>query len=318
MFLEKGNMQDQTLVIATRKNFWASPESLIFPKRVHTWILWGYSEDRFNTFLLVIRAWVRVWVCRPRVVLVSQAARAAVWFSWMIRCGFFPKSKWIAVDPVYLHDRHARFYSKVLVYCRNQLRSKKPEHYRYIPLPANGDFSTAPSARKPYFVSIGIAYRDFKSLVGAARMTGYPLVLVTKSRETLGEVGEIPPNVTVKYSIPIQECILLVAESRGVVVPLMEGEIPHGHSAVVQALRLGKAVISTKRATVDDYIEDGVDGLLVEPESAEGCAEAMKRLWEDDELVTRLEKNAFKKSEQFSYAYFAEELRNVVEGLNHV
>lgn len=307
----------KNLVIATRKNFWASPESDLFPERVHTWILWGYSEDRFNTLLLVIRAWVRVWVFRPRVVIVSQAARAAVWFSHLIRWHLTPNTKWIAIDPVYLHARHARYYSRVIVYCRNQLCAKNPELYRYIPLPANGDFSTVQSARKAHFVSIGIAYRDFKSLVRAARMTGYPLVLVTKSRETLGEVGEIPPNVTLKYSIPIQECVTLVAEARAVIVPLLESEIPHGHSAVVQALRLGKAIISTKRATVDDYIEDGVDGVLVEPESMEEYAEAMTRLWEDDDLVARLEKNALKKSEQFSYAYFAGELGKVVEELNH-
>ena len=67
----------KTLVIATRKNFWASPESNYFPDRIHTWIVWGYSEDRFNTFLLVIRALVALWIQRPQVVIVSQAARAA-------------------------------------------------------------------------------------------------------------------------------------------------------------------------------------------------------------------------------------------------
>lgn len=305
----------KTLVIATEKNFWASPESNCFPDRVHTWIVWGYSEDRFNTFLLVIRAWIRLWFHRPEIVIVSQAARAAVWFSWMIRFGLLPRSKWIAIDPVYLHERHARFYDKVLVYCRNQLIGKNENHFQYIPLPANGDFSYAKSDRKPYFVSIGIAYRDFKSLIEAASLVDYPVVIVTKSRETLGKVGEIPANVTLKYSIPIQDCVTLVAESKGVIVPLLESEVPHGHSAVVQALRLGKAVISTKRATVDDYITDGVEGLLVEPGDAKGYAVAMKSLWDEDGLLTKFERNALKKSEQFTYSYFAQELRRVANGL---
>lgn len=305
----------KTLVIATRKNFWASPESNCFPNRLHTWILWGYSEDRFNTFLLVVRGWMSLWIHCPEIVIVSQAARAAVWFSWMIRLGLVPSAKWIAIDPVYLHERHARWYNKVLVYCRNQLGGKNENHFQYIPLPANGDFSTSRSDRKPYFVSIGIAYRDFKSLIVAAGVAGYPVIVVTKSRETLGDVGEIPANVTLKYSIPIQECVTLVAESRGVIVPLLESELPHGHSAVVQALRLGKAVISTKRATVDDYITDGEEGLLVEPGEVKEYAEAMRKLWEDDRLLEEMERKAKVRSKEFSYDYFAAELRRVVEGL---
>lgn len=303
------------LVVATKKNFWASPQSGIFSIRVYTWILWGYSEDRFNTMLLVCRSVIRIWIDRPKVIIVSQAARAAVWFTYLIRWRLLPKSKWVAIDPVYLHDRHAQFYSKVLVYCRNQLRGKNLNHFQYIPLPANGDFTEAKSNRKPYFISIGIAYRDFKSLVAAARVAGYPVVLVTKSRETLGEVGEIPLNVEIRYSIPIQECVRLVAESRGVIVPLMESEVPHGHSAVVQALRLGKAVISTKRSTVDDYITDGEEGLLVEPGDVKGYAESMKRLWEEDRFLEEMESKAKVRSKEFTYEHFAEELKRVVDGL---
>lgn len=310
-------MQDQTLVIATKKNFWASPESLIFPKRVHTWILWGYSEDRFNTFLLVIRSWIQIWLTRPKTIIVSQAARAAVWFSYLIRWKLVPNIKWITIDPVYLHQRHWRYYEKVLVYCSNQLKGDHKENFQYIPLPANGNFDEIKVERGKYFVSIGIAFRDFKTLIQVARIEKSPLIIVTKSKETLGDVGEIPDHVKIHYSIPIQECVTLVAESRGVIVPLLESEVPHGHSAVVQALRLGKAVISTKRATVDDYIEDGVDGLLVEPESVDGYVNTMKSVLEDELLVSRLEENALKKSKQFSYGYFAVELKRVVQGLNH-
>ncbi|MES2308290.1 MAG: glycosyltransferase [Verrucomicrobiota bacterium] len=306
-------MSSRTLVVTTRKNFWASPESDVFANRVHTWILWGYSEDRFNTFILVIRAWWRIWIQRPEVVIVAQVARAAVWFSWLIRFGLVPVTKWIVIDPVYLHDRHARFYDRVLVYCRNQLRGKKSDHFEYIHLPANGDFSEVETSRKSYFVSIGIAYRDFKSLIAAARISKLPLVVVTKSRKTLGEVGEISSNVEVRYSIPIQECVKLVAESRAVIVPLVEGEMPHGHSAVVQALRLGKAVISTRRSTVDDYITDGVDGLLVEPEKVEEYVDVMQKIWNDDELVERLEVKAKEKSNEFSYASFRKSLEQVLQ-----
>ena len=305
----------KTLVIATRKNFWASPESNCFSNRVHTWILWGYSEDRFNTLLLVARSLIYLWIKRPEMVVVSQAARAAVWFSYLIRWRIVPKAKWIAIDPVYLHRRHWKYYSKVLVYCSNQLKGDHKENFKYIPLPANGNFDGIKLERGNYFVSIGIAYRDFKSLIQAARIEKLPLIIVTKSKETLSDVGEIPDHVTIHYSIPIQECVDLVAKSRGVIVPLLKGEIPHGHSAVVQALRLGKALISTKRATVDDYITDGVEGLLVEAGDVKGYAAAMKRLWDEDGLLTKFERNALKKSEQFTYSYFAQELRRVVEGL---
>ena len=60
-----------------------------------------------------------------------------------------------------------------------------------------------------------------------------------------------------------------------VVVPLRASDAPHGHTTVAQALRLGKAVVTTRGASVEDYVRDGVEGLLVEPGDARDTGHAV-------------------------------------------
>jgi glycosyltransferase involved in cell wall biosynthesis len=303
-------MNNLVLVIATKKNFWGSKESNIFPHQIHTWVLWGYSEDRFNTLILVVRSWFLIWLKKPKLIIVGQAARAAVWLSYLIRFRLLPKSKWIAIDPVYLHNRHSRYYDRVLVYVSEQIPPVNSDRYRFIPLPANGDFTGIQTLRKPYFSCVGRSFRDFRSIILAAKKTGLPLIIATPSKEFLGDIQEVPPNVTVCYETwkDLQKCLKLVAESRAVIIPLFEGKFPVGQSAAVQALRLGKAIISTKNATLDDYIQSGNEGILVQAKDVNAYADAMIKLWKDDVFIEKAEIYAKQKSIQFSFSFFAESL----------
>ena len=57
------------------------------------------------------------------------------------------------------------------------------------------------------------------------------------------------------------------------------------------------AVISTQMTGIPEIVEDGVDGLLVAPKDEDALADAMARLFDDEDLRNRLGKNARRKVE---------------------
>jgi glycosyltransferase involved in cell wall biosynthesis len=59
-------------------------------------------------------------------------------------------------------------------------------------------------------------------------------------------------------------------------------------NVLVEAMASEVPVIATRISGIPELIEDGVDGLLVEPRDAEGLAAAIQRLLDDPELAARL------------------------------
>jgi glycosyltransferase involved in cell wall biosynthesis len=93
-----------------------------------------------------------------------------------------------------------------------------------------------------------------------------------------------------------------------VVAPLVEGLHPHGHTSLVQAQRLGKAVITTRGASVDDYVTHGREGLLVSPGDVAGYRQAILKMSQDHELRAACEQHAMAKAPELTYTAFAKRL----------
>jgi glycosyltransferase involved in cell wall biosynthesis len=121
-------------------------------------------------------------------------------------------------------------------------------------------------------------------------------------------VAPAPAVGEVRGRLPLQEFLSLMAGATVVVVPLHAGEAPHGHTTVAQALSLGKAVVTTRGASVEDYVRDGVEGLLVDPGDVEGYRDAIGRLAGDDAFRRACEAAARARAPEFSYAAFARTL----------
>ncbi|MEP6698573.1 MAG: glycosyltransferase [Verrucomicrobiota bacterium] len=75
---------------------------------------------------------------------------------------------------------------------------------------------------------------------------------------------------------------VLVCSSRDEAMPV----------TMMEAMSLGKAVISSAVGGIPEVLQDGENGLLVRPESAKALAEAIRRLIEDRTLVRRLGEKA--------------------------
>jgi glycosyltransferase involved in cell wall biosynthesis len=295
---------DRVLVITYAKSFWASPQAARFPHRLVGRIVAGHSTNALNTALLGLRAVGALVRRRPRLVLVGSAHRLVPFALVLRRLGLL-RARLVVTNQVFFGPRWGRYADRVIVYSRAETEGRPG--YVYLPIPADGDFgAVVPHVPvEPYVFAGGSTLRDFDSVVRALAGTGLRLLVVTdRPQEVTASAGELE----VRGRVPLPEFLSLLAGATVVVVPLRPGGAPHGHTTVAQALRLGKAVVTTRGASVEDYVRDGVEGLLVEPGDVEGYRDAITRLASDTALRASYEAASRSRSPEFSYEAFAASL----------
>lgn len=81
-------------------------------------------------------------------------------------------------------------------------------------------------------------------------------------------------------------------------VVLADGDRDGIPNVLVEAMASGAPVVSTRISGIPELIEDGIDGMLVEPEDPEALATAMRRLLDDGELAARLAASGRRKVER--------------------
>ncbi len=302
----------KVMVITVKKSFWASRECEVFPVRVYARKIHGYSQNLVNSLLTAGYGLAAVLKKQPKLIFFGSSGRLVPWFLRLKQFGLLKDMKMIATNQSYFSDRLARYVDRIIVYSHSEIEAHDPElHDKYVftPLPADGDFDSLKDIRPSgYVFSGGGAGRDFETLIDAFQGLEAPLRIVTFSRKNLNYRSRFPANVTVEYRMPVQSFLERIAASLFVVVPLKKGNWPHGHTTIVQSLRLGKPVITSKNATTEDYVIHGKNGLLVEPGDTEGLRNAVLKLYRDRELLASLSRNAKASSMDFSYSHFAEDV----------
>lgn len=314
-----GSLLEKVLVLTVQKSFWASSECAIFPKQVYANTLYGYSQNKVNSLLMAIKSLAYVAVYRPKLILFGSVHRIVPWFARFKQAGLLPGIKLVATNQVYFNDQLARYIDKIIVYSRCEIARHAPalqEKYMYLPLPTDGKFDSLQSiTHGNYIFSGGGHRRDFATLIRAASTLDIPLKIVTFSPKTLNFAETLPDNCDVTWTLPLQEFLAVMAAARFVVVPLQAGGGAHGHTTIAQALRLGKPVITTTDASIDDYVVNGQEGFLVTPGDVEGYRQAISKLWQDTALRTSCEHHALVKAQELTYAAFANQLVGVCQTL---
>ena len=100
-----------------------------------------------------------------------------------------------------------------------------------------------------------------------------------------------------------EEVICRYQEARFVVIPL----VPTSHSgagvtSVFEASATGKAVIATDTGGMNSYIIHGKTGILVPPRNVDAMQNAIKTLWENEDLAREMGRAGRKFLEEH-YAY---------------
>ncbi len=85
---------------------------------------------------------------------------------------------------------------------------------------------------------------------------------------------------------------------------------------VIEAMGAGRPLITRRNPAVQELLQDGESVVLVEPESPEALAAAVRRLKADPELCQSLGKNALAAFQrQCTQPVFARQLKQIIEGL---
>lgn len=304
---------DDVLVVTVRKSFWASPEAEAFPRRLYARVLWGHSSGRLNSLLVTLRVLVAIRLRRPRLVVLGSVERAVHWLIRARRLGLLRGARLVVTNHLDLSDAELREVERVILYSRGVIERQRRllrERAVFFPLPADGDFQAARrvAGRGAYVFAGGGADRDFASLVDAVRDTDVTLEIVTFSPATLGYEGELPANVHVRWRMPLPAFLTRLAGALLVAVPLRDDSSPLGQTTVVQALALGKAVVTTRSPGVEEYVRDGREGLLVDAGDVDGYRRAILALVQDGELRRACEGHARARANELSYRAFRERL----------
>jgi glycosyltransferase involved in cell wall biosynthesis len=318
--VESFDLED-VAVVTVRKSFWASTEAEVFPHRVYARVFYGHSTNLVNSLVVAVRGLITIVLRRPRVVVLGSVERTVPWFIQARRLGLLGRARLIVVNQLHLSDEQLRFVDRVIVYQRAWIERQPPATrakavFTYDP--ADGSFvevREGVSEVGEHVFTGGGTGRDIPSVIEALRGTDVPLEIVTFSPETLGWRGELPPNCSVHWRMPVHAFLERMARARVVVIPLRDPDSDFGQMMVAQALALGKPIVATRSPGIADYVVNGQEGLLVGAGDVAGYRDAILRLLQDDELRHACERHALARAEDLTYRVFANKLVSLCEEL---
>lgn len=121
-------------------------------------------------------------------------------------------------------------------------------------------------------VSMVMAGRDSVERIGLTKVS---------IKEHCQRVLSSPDRVRFTGLLPRDETLRVMQQSLFVVLPSKYEAFP---MVLLEAMQLGKAVVSTSVCGIPDIVEDGKSGILVSPDNAAELAAAMRELIEKPEL----------------------------------
>jgi glycosyltransferase involved in cell wall biosynthesis len=146
-------------------------------------------------------------------------------------------------------------------------------------------------AVKSQVCSAGAVNRDYETLVAAVAPLGVPLKIAAdtawKHSTTQTEVRPLPPNVEMRSWGNYVNLRGLYAESAVVAVPLARS-ILSGVTVVLEAMAMGKPVIVTRNAYVEDFVIDGENGYFVPAGDAEAMRQKVRHVLDNPEEAARV------------------------------
>ena len=155
-------------------------------------------------------------------------------------------------------------------------------------------FSPAAPATDGPIVSLGVAKRDYSTLIRAlSQLPDCETAIHISSRYGDSYAGTMPgivPSwVRFEKAVSSEELVKCYQRARFVVVPLTETtQYAAGMSVVLEAGASAKAVIATKTLGMASYVIDGVTGILVPPYDAQAWRLAIHKLWSQPDVATEM------------------------------
>ena len=197
-----------------------------------------------------------------------------------------------------------------------------PERTHTAQLGVDADWwQPAPPAHDGYVLTVGRDLaRDYGTFAAALERLPDERGIVCAKRENVEGI-RVPPNVEVRLDASPEEVRDLYAGAACVVVPIRSEEAPVGTEnsgtiAMLEAMACARPVVVSRRAYLDDYLEDGATALTVAPEDPAALCDGVARVLGDAALADRLGAAARERVESdFTTHRLAERLAGVLSTL---
>lgn len=294
-------MRVLTTIAGHPEKTWGRATTLADPRCIE--LLYGRMGTlrRYATALAVA---ARMILMRGRFdVAVVDGGPTGQWFSWlqsllvfgrvptlMVDCLWYRDKGWLRQGLKRLHKRlSAASVQRFLVWARHEVQDYSREFgipaakFAYVPFHITLEGYGLETGDGGFVFAGGNGDRDYHVLVEAARGLNIPVFIATTDQSLLAGV-DVPPNVTVR-GVSHEEFRELMATCRVAVVS-MRGGLLHsgGQQTFLNSMYLGKPTVVVGRRVADGYVEDGVNGFVVDYGDSAALREVLAGLWDSEEL----------------------------------
>lgn len=115
----------------------------------------------------------------------------------------------------------------------------------------------------PYYFTGGFTNRDYRTVIEVFRGSDQRLIIVcSRSNDDVID-HELPANIQLYRDITFPQFELLLSGAKAVIIPLKHDSGAAGHSVLVRSMRNGKIVIANDFCIMKNYVDKGVDGVLL-------------------------------------------------------
>jgi glycosyltransferase involved in cell wall biosynthesis len=169
-------------------------------------------------------------------------------------------------------------------------------------------------------LSVGrmVPWKGFDVLVELmSELPDWKLVIIgegpIKNRlEELIEKMKLSRNVELINSLPRKELLEYLTKAK---IFILNTSFESFSFQVVEAMNYGLPVITTNICNLSEIIDNGQEGILVEPNNKKQIIEAIEKLDKDDNLRKNIIINARKKAQKFSLENTMDDLQKLLESL---
>lgn len=167
-----------------------------------------------------------------------------------------------------------------------------PDRVLSLPIPVDDRFFTPAADGGETVLAVGKDLaRDYRTLFAAVEPLGVETVVVAHERNLEGTSP--PANATLAERLSFAQLRDAYANAACVVLPQRSdaysfGSEGGGLTALLEAMAMGRPIVASDRAILHDYVDDGVEALLVPPEEAGALREAVERVLGDPALARSL------------------------------
>jgi glycosyltransferase involved in cell wall biosynthesis len=289
-------------------SFWGDHTTYVGPSDPPHWLLrqlgvrWAYN-------LIRIIAAFRLFFRRSRYTgVVTDGGASGMLFAWLQALCPWGRKPHVLVDcnwqvptgrfAAWFRRLRVRFAARSVhrfaVWAGHEVEdyarvfSVPPDKFEYVPFHTTAHHYQYEERDDGYLFAGGNFDRDFHTLIEAVRPLDVPVWIATTRGDQLLRGVVVPSQVRVEGTTAASFRQAMAA-ARLVVIPMQNGLLHSGgQQTCLNAMLMGKPTIAVGRKWAVDFIEDSVNGLIVDYEDTHGLRQAVTWILEHPEEARQM------------------------------